>query len=396
MKNLVHTYISEAKLKGYKSIKELEIDLNPGLNIIIGKNGSGKTNFLSFLSMSIYHSFSNINIDFFSFIELSASNNKFYQFTSKTKSISFDDNLKNTLDGRSNENFETKINILDKEKKIIKTVNHSKNTELPNIIQKIIIKHGIPNGHLYLLEKSFSFNVVNKVSTEINAVLKDTETPSFLNSLLFLYNEFLRTYETYENREQFKANIDTFFNTNLKENLLLPLKKITDIQNIRINPYCSVNKIDENDFDVHNLFVEFLINDKWFSFSKLSDGLKRIFLIIADISLDNIKLNNKNEVTFTDKIILLEEPELGLHPHQLFQLMEYIKEESIEKQIIISTHAPAVLDHLNKIELDKIIICENKNSEGTKLKHLSVEDIKKAKHYMQDLDLSDYWRHKHF
>ena len=39
-------YIKNVKLKGYKSIKDLEIDLLPGLNIIIGPNGSGKSNFL--------------------------------------------------------------------------------------------------------------------------------------------------------------------------------------------------------------------------------------------------------------------------------------------------------------------------------------------------------------
>ena len=42
-------YISRVHLKGYKSIRDLEIDFKPGLNIIIGPNGSGKTNFLEFI-----------------------------------------------------------------------------------------------------------------------------------------------------------------------------------------------------------------------------------------------------------------------------------------------------------------------------------------------------------
>ena len=38
------TYISHVHLKGYKSIIDTEVELHPGLNIIIGPNGSGKTN----------------------------------------------------------------------------------------------------------------------------------------------------------------------------------------------------------------------------------------------------------------------------------------------------------------------------------------------------------------
>ena len=49
-KNDKFTYISRVQLKGYKSIRDLAIDLLPGLNIIIGPNGSGKTNFLTFLA----------------------------------------------------------------------------------------------------------------------------------------------------------------------------------------------------------------------------------------------------------------------------------------------------------------------------------------------------------
>ena len=42
-------YITSLHLKGYKSIRDLSVDLKQGLNIIIGANGSGKTNFFAFL-----------------------------------------------------------------------------------------------------------------------------------------------------------------------------------------------------------------------------------------------------------------------------------------------------------------------------------------------------------
>ena len=42
-------YITSVNLKGYKSIRDVSVTLNKGLNILIGANGSGKTNFMEFL-----------------------------------------------------------------------------------------------------------------------------------------------------------------------------------------------------------------------------------------------------------------------------------------------------------------------------------------------------------
>ena len=47
------THIKEIELKGYKSIFNLKTELNPGLNILIGKNGAGKSNFLECLEISL-------------------------------------------------------------------------------------------------------------------------------------------------------------------------------------------------------------------------------------------------------------------------------------------------------------------------------------------------------
>lgn len=45
-------YLQEITLRGYKSIRELrDFRLNAGLNVLIGANGSGKTNFIRFFEM---------------------------------------------------------------------------------------------------------------------------------------------------------------------------------------------------------------------------------------------------------------------------------------------------------------------------------------------------------
>ncbi|MBK8431655.1 MAG: AAA family ATPase [Chloroflexi bacterium] len=45
-------YLQEITLRGYKSIRELrDFPLHAGLNVLIGANGSGKTNFIRFFEM---------------------------------------------------------------------------------------------------------------------------------------------------------------------------------------------------------------------------------------------------------------------------------------------------------------------------------------------------------
>lgn len=44
-------YISKVKLKKYRSIKDLTINFNPGKNIIVGKNNSGKSNIIKAINI---------------------------------------------------------------------------------------------------------------------------------------------------------------------------------------------------------------------------------------------------------------------------------------------------------------------------------------------------------
>ena len=72
--------------------------------------------------------------------------------------------------------------------------------------------------------------------------------------------------------------------------------------------------------------------------------------------------------------------------------MDFIKEQSETKQIIITTHSPEVLNTLKMDELDRIIIARYDKEKGTQMSHLSEDDIKHARSYMKDeLFLSDYW-----
>ena len=151
-------------------------------------------------------------------------------------------------------------------------------------------------------------------------------------------------------------------------------------------------------FIISNLFFEFKIDGQWLPYSNLSDGTKRLFYIISEIfdEYTNSDLRPSSSGYFckseeVSRIILLEEPELGVHPHQFHQLLEFLKVQSEHKQIIITTHSPQALDSLSENELERIILAYNTIENGTKLRQMNDKELSKARDYIKETFLSDYW-----
>jgi hypothetical protein len=156
------------------------------------------------------------------------------------------------------------------------------------------------------------------------------------------------------------------------------LKQYTTIEDVRFSSNINLYA-DEKNIIIENIKVDFKINGNWLPWSQLSDGTKRLFYIIA-------------EVTYSNGLILIEEPELGIHPHQFNLLLDFLREQSENKQIIISTHSPKALDHLEPNELDNILITYYDLKRGTQIRHLTSRQKTKAKSYIKEVGfLSDYW-----
>lgn len=53
-------YLEKVNVKNYKAIKEINIDLNPGINLLIGDNGAGKTSVLEGIAVALGGLFVNV------------------------------------------------------------------------------------------------------------------------------------------------------------------------------------------------------------------------------------------------------------------------------------------------------------------------------------------------
>ncbi len=362
-------YISHVQLKGYKSVRNLNIRLNQGLNIIIGKNGSGKTNFVEFLGNIM--TFQN---------KIETPYNAIVELKNETECIVFDEKFEG--EHLYYEHINKKFSIVST--KIV--------DKITNIEDEIDMK-----GVSFVIRKRKNFNkIINptKISFSLSAIFETymllelgtisiSSIESGSNVLNILYQSFEKDlFWDLEMDKKFpvtKSVIEEYLKLN--KNLIKNLKKYSSIKDLRLSKSLHINDENFSKIDVNYIMLEFFVNDEWLTWKQLSDGTKRIFYIIA-------------EINSSYGLVFIEEPENGVHPDQLFLLMDFIKEQSKEKQIILTTHAPEVLNILEKDELDNIIITRFDGEKGTQMHHLSEKQKKKGQAYMNKIGhLSAFWLH---
>ena len=82
--------------------------------------------------------------------------------------------------------------------------------------------------------------------------------------------------------------------------------------------------------------------DAYFDASSLSDGTLR-FMALATLFLQPKR--------YKPSVILVDEPELGMHPYAITLLASLMKQASTESQVIVSTQSSLLLDHVEPREV---------------------------------------------
>ena len=108
----------------------------------------------------------------------------------------------------------------------------------------------------------------------------------------------------------------------------------------------------------------------------LSDGSLRIICLLT------VLLQPKE---LMPKIILIDEPELGLHPQAIDLISQIIKDVSEHAQFIIATQSPAFI---NLFAPEDIVVVD-KNADGTS--DFNRLDSSKLTHWLQNYSLSELW-----
>lgn len=374
LKTREQDYIKKVHLKGYKSIKDLEVELHPGLNIIIGANGSGKTNFIDFLwkvGMSLYGSistryFAKIQFSDGAIQKVTAHLNQSSKLTHIIgRSMSITDSLKRV----DKEEITNSEDIDNSESRVV--VNRKSNLNWLTKFGPILrINYGLPS---------------NSPDLDLISYAKGHHNEFDLTDFVFIPDfYFINFFIDNIIPERLKV-VDLSLSKKLLEipiHFTSILSAYSPIKNLRFSDLADI-KLNKTNIHIRNLKLEFLVNNEWLNWYELSDGTKRVFYIIS-------------QLFFPQKgLCLIEEPELGLHPDQLYKIMQFLKSQAEHKQIIVTTHSPQVLNTLSSDDLNRLIVCRYEKDKGTQMVNLSEEEKKYMISYMdkEGLWLSDYWVH---
>ncbi len=125
------------------------------------------------------------------------------------------------------------------------------------------------------------------------------------------------------------------------------------------------------------------IKQSHLSFNQLSEGTFKTLALLFYL------------VTDKSGLLLIEEPEVCVHHGLLASVIELIKTFSREKQILCSTHSDFVLDSLTP---EQVLSVKNEGRSGTIVRRISQDVSRKKYQALKDYlltsgNLGEYWRH---
>jgi predicted ATPase len=116
-------------------------------------------------------------------------------------------------------------------------------------------------------------------------------------------------------------------------------------------------------------------SDRYWNAASFSDGTLR-FIALATLFLQPVELR--------PSVILVDEPELGLHPYAIGLLASLIKQASKETQVIVATQSPLLLDYFQPED----ILVANRVDGATTIERLKPEPLAD---WLKEYSLGQLW-----
>lgn len=357
--------LERLKIKGYKSFEEIDITLRQ-INIIIGANGSGKSNFIKLFTMMNKM----INKELQNYIAISGGADQILYYGQKTTDKLYlefwfkrNQSLLNaymaTLIPTAKDTlifqeercaFHNKKTYPKPFEQLISATPHEE-SELPNFAKRNKIAN-------YVLKSILSWQLYHFHDTSDSAKVRQTGDiydnlylrPDASNLAAYLYLLKEKSHNSYQNIVDTVRLVAPFFGDFI----------------LRPSP-----------FNPERIRLEWRerYSDLLFGLHALSDGTLR-FICLATLFLQpQDKLPS---------IIILDEPELGLHPYAIAVLADMIKSVSKHTQVGIATQSVTLI---NQFDPEDILVIDRIKGNST-IRRLSSEEIKS---WLEEYAIGDLW-----
>lgn len=364
--------IDKIHIKNFRGIEDLEIDLNPNFNLIIGDNGSGKTAILEALTVGMGSFFLGIpgvpsrvirNADIRYFKTLEGS----YEYADHTL-VNVKEGVvngkpmewykeRNGFTGRTLHGNDSEIKAESQELN-----NYGKNTKRTTLLDFPVLAY-YSTGRLW---------------KEGRDTKKDEKSDDkFREKLPSRYRAYKNSLDI---TSTFKIMLE-WFESKFQE--LIVNKDVSPqlecVRNVVIeNVPNAVNVKWVFDRDkLRTLYITFKNGDD-LPFTYLSDGFRNLLAIFADLAYRCVTLNPHfgSEANIkTHGIVLIDELDLHLHPAWQQDIVKNLKKTFPNIQFVATTHSPFIIQEMDDNEVyhlkpngDKIDLLKGTN-------RLGIEDI---------------------
>ena len=363
-------FLRRVTIDNYSCFKQFDVQLAEGINVIIGRNGAGKTSLIKSLVYLMNFMFTNDRSmgDHF----LSAGNpdlkmssikqDEFYRFNANSEAVSY-------------ANF------------------HGEMTFEGEDISWDMYKKSIFGASLYPSKYVDAYRKLMEMSTKTGrlpllAYFSDTFPLNTTNISSFARNEISKTTDILRNFGYYQWDNETACTVIWQMRLLNVMAKSMSLKEtnsaaVKENSYVlntlksfsrTINIDGDNSFEIDTLMLDYngaeklelwvkLKSGQEIPFEALPAGYHRLYSIVLDLAYRSYLLN-RNNPDETTGLVLIDEVDLHLHPSLSIEVLERFRAVFPAIQFVVTTHSPLIITSLksdeHKNQVLRLVSGENK------------------------------------
>ena len=342
------------KIQGYKSFKNLSVQLHP-INLLIGANGAGKSNFLSLFEMlgNIYEKRLGVYV-----AQVGGVDKLLYQGRNVTEEID--------LELKQANNF-YQLSLMESDGKLMVQNEAVGYDKTPASFESVNINQYADESKLKEYVGTRSGDYLNEYISQIRKFhFHDTGRRSPFTADSHIVNDAYRMYEHGENLAAILYRIQ-------REKPMAYKRIIRVIQSVA--PYFSDFFFQPTEADMVRLQWQDKYSSMIYGPTDLSDGTIR-FIALTVLFMQ----------PWLPRVIIIDEPELGLHPVAIEKLAGLIKMAAQKgTQVIVATQSAELISSFEPED----VLTVNQNEEGTTIERLNRENLER---WLDEYTLGDLWK----